>query len=112
MTRSLRLEGGAIALLLLLLPLAAAAKPPKEGGGGCTSTGTERRVGTDDRGKRISCLWDTCVKTVCIEVDDRIRCGDETSYSNPRDCEPAPQAGTTRPGPALSTPPARVLEGR
>lgn len=81
----------AIVLAALLIPSVAgdALAEPKTSAGGntCISTGTARKVGTDQDGNKLDCLWDTC--TYC-SVGTSINCTKlTTEYSNARDCHPA-----------------------
>jgi hypothetical protein len=81
----------ALLLAALLIPAVSSdafAKPKTSAGGyTCISTGTARKVGTDQDGHKLDCLWDTC--TYCA-VGSTINCSKlTTEYSNARDCHPA-----------------------
>ena len=78
------------ALILATILVAAGANDtlakPKTSAGGqaCISSGTARKVGTDQDGNKLDCLWDTC--TYC-SVGSSINCSKlTTEYSNARDC--------------------------
>jgi hypothetical protein len=81
---------------MLIAPLADAMAAPTTNSKGqnCSKTGTERRVGKDQDGNKLDCLFDSC--TTCKSVDGKIDCSTQsTEYTNARDCKPVvePDAG-------------------
>lgn len=78
----------------------ALAAPKRPDGGTCDSTGTARRVGTDESGAKVDCLWDTCTYTECSTSGGQIsNCVKKTTYSNAR-ATVRPPRNASRPGSA------------
>lgn len=74
----------AAAALVLFAGDAPAAPKTSAGGVPCITSGTARKVGQDQDGNKLDCLWDTC--TYCA-VGNSINCSKlTTEYSNARDC--------------------------
>jgi hypothetical protein len=101
----------AAATILVSAGDALAAPKTSAGGNTCISTGTARKVGQDQNGNKLDCLWDTC--TYCA-VGTSINCSKlTTEYSNARDCHAAAagsgSAGVvTRPPGGLSAYPGKL----
>jgi len=93
------------ALLLVMTTISLALAVPKTSSTGesCKTTGTARKDGKDDQGNKVNCLWDTCTFYGCVTIDDQIRCGNKTEYSNARDCRAARLQKS--PPPVLRSPP-------
>jgi len=83
-----------IIALLFVAPMSIAMAAPNTNSKGqkCIKTGTERRVGTDQDGNKLDCLFDSC--TTCKSVEGKIDCNSlSTEYTNARDCKPVADAG-------------------
>jgi hypothetical protein len=81
-------------LLVLACASLADAQPRRSNGGACDTTGTARRVGKDDQGNKLDCLWDTCTYSECGTSGGQIgNCVQKTEYSNARDCKAAARTG-------------------